>query len=360
MRVGFIIMFLALLFQSVIGQEKDSTLTYKRKVLESTEVDLLMSYYTQDGTHSAVGGGLGNEKLSDGTPTIVVKVPLNADDVLTFDMGISAYTSASSSNINPFNSTGASSGYGGDDDYGEYGYFAPASTSGPTGTPWLASSGASRSDVLAAGHINYAHQSDNRNLIWGVSGDVSNEYDYTSVGFGGQLAHLFNEKNTEIGLKAHVYLDTWRPIYPTELHEYARYGQSFLNLGYFNGVNVLDQNGAVTTMYNPSAFNSFSSSSRNSYSLSLSFSQILSKRLQASVFMDVIRQEGLLSTPYHRMYFADKPNYYIGTAAYVPFYTSSQNVGVYHLADDIERMPGNRLKTPVGARMNYYISNTFV
>jgi hypothetical protein len=32
---------------------------------------------------------------------------------------------------------------------------------------------------------------------------------------------LFNEKNTEISVKANAYLDQWRPIYPIELREYA-------------------------------------------------------------------------------------------------------------------------------------------
>jgi hypothetical protein len=57
-------------------------------VLENTEVDVLLSYYNQDGVHSAVNGGIGSEKLS---LNIVVAVPLNDDDVLTFDVGISAH-----------------------------------------------------------------------------------------------------------------------------------------------------------------------------------------------------------------------------------------------------------------------------
>ena len=45
--------------------QPDSTKTYKKRVLEDTEVDLLMSYYKQEGDHSAVGGGIGNESLDD-------------------------------------------------------------------------------------------------------------------------------------------------------------------------------------------------------------------------------------------------------------------------------------------------------
>ena len=99
---------------SVIGIAQDNT-QYKKRILETTEVDFLTSYYTQDGNNASVTGGIGSEKLTDFTPTVVISVPLNDNDVLTIDAGISAYTSASSSNLNPFDISGASRG-GGDDD----------------------------------------------------------------------------------------------------------------------------------------------------------------------------------------------------------------------------------------------------
>ncbi|HPK11042.1 MAG TPA: hypothetical protein PK246_11960, partial [Saprospiraceae bacterium] len=93
--------FLLIFSQAIKAQESKDTIYFKKKVLETTEVDMLMSYYTQSGEHAAVSGGIGDESLQDVTPTLVVSVPLNEDDVLTVDAGISAYTSASSSNINP-------------------------------------------------------------------------------------------------------------------------------------------------------------------------------------------------------------------------------------------------------------------
>ena len=169
------------------AQQKDSTTTFKKRVLEATEVDFLLSYYKQDGVHSAVSGGMGSEKLTDLASNIVVSMPISADAILTVDAGLSAYTSASSSNINPFNSSGASGGH--DDD--------KAGTE-PYGTPWLASSGASAQDALASVVINYSHSSDDRNFIWNADVAFSNEYDYTSIGFGGGIAKLFNQKNTEL------------------------------------------------------------------------------------------------------------------------------------------------------------------
>ena len=331
------------------AQQKDSTATFKKRVLEATEVDFLISYYKQDGVHSAVSGGMGSEKLTDLASNIVVSMPMSADAILTVDAGLSAYTSASSSNINPFNSSGAS---GGDDDDDKAG-------TEPYGTPWLASSGASAQDALASVVINYSHSSDDRNFIWNADVAFSNEYDYTSIGFGGGVAKLFNQKNTELSLKANVYLDQWRPILPTELHEYDKYGSSFLNNGYFSGITVYDQNGLASNAYLPSQFKDIQSVNRNSYSLSFSFSQILTKKLQLSLFFDVLQQEGLLSTPYHRIYFADKANYYIGQTQYIPVYETSENVGVYRLADDIERLPKSRFKLPIGVRLNYYINETF-
>jgi len=348
-----IILFLIFSFVS-FGQEKDTTVVFKKRVLESTEVDFMFSYYDQDGVHSSVSGGIGSEKLDDLATNIIVSMPLNDDDVLTVDLGLSAYTSASSSNINPFNSSSGASGGGGDDDDKATG------TGGSGPTPWQASSGASGNDILFSGVANYTHNSDDRNLIWNADVSLSSEYDYFSVGFGGGVTKLFNEKNTEISIKANVYLDQWQPIYPTELHEYSLYGANFQNQGYFYGIDILDKNGQITKDYLPSKFAEVTAVNRNSYSASFSFSQVVTKNFQFSLFFDVLQQQGLLSSPYHRMYFADKANYYIGLPEYIDQYTSSNNNGVYQLADDIERLPDNRFKLPIGARFNYYINERFI
>lgn len=329
MKIHITFLFLLVGF-TVFSQESSDSIQFKKRVLESTEVDFLLSYYKQDGSKSAVSGGIGSEELTDLASNIVVAMPLNDDDVLTVDIGISAYSSASSSNINPFDN-------------------------GQKPTPWQSSSGASESDQLLSITANYAHTSDSRNFIWNADVSFSNEYDYNSVGIGGGVAHLFNNKNSEISLKVNAYLDQWQPIYPKELQQYIDFGTNFSN-----GATVWDQNGQATTNYLPSAFQTISSVNRNSYSASFGFSQVLTKKLQVSVFFDVLQQQGLLSTPYHRIYFADKANYYIGQAQYIPEYENESNTGVYKLADDIERLPDSRFKLPIGARLNYYINERFV
>lgn len=292
------------------AQEKEEPASFKKRVLETTEIDLLSSFYTQDGDHAAVSGGNGTEELTDLAPTIIVSIPLNDDDVLTIDGGISAYTSASSSNIDPWDSS------------------KPAD-------PFTASSGASSSDVWANLSGTYSHSSDDRNQIWTAKASVSSEFDYFSVGFGGSFTRLFNEKNTEVGLNANVYLDTWNTIYPYELRFFS--GGSGLNNAFFDNIT-----GSGT--YDPSFFE-FDRKTRNSYSVGLNVSQILSKDLQGNIAVDLVRQEGLLSTPFQRVYFADKENFY------------KEN---FQLADDIERLPNSRSKFAVGGRLNYFINEFFV
>ncbi len=293
-----------LLFFSVFGFAQSDSTAYKKRVLETTEIDLLFSYYGQDGTNAAVSGGQGTEKLTDATSSIVVSIPMNADDVLTVDAGISAYSSASSSNVNPFDGNIAN----------------PAS-------PFSASSGASQSDVLAHFNPSYQHSSDDRNSIWSGNVYVASEYDYFSLGVGGGYSRLFNEKNTEVSVNGNVFFDKWNPQYPIELRN-----------GFFDSRTV------GTGTYSPN-FEVFADENRNTYSFSLGLSQVLGKKLQGAIFADVILQKGLLSTPFQRVYFGDTESFFIED---------------FQLADDVERLPDSRLKIPIGARLNYYLGDRFV
>ena len=291
--------------------EQDSTKVYKKRVLETTEVDFLTSYYSQDGDNAAVSGGIGTEELTDVTGTFVVSIPLNDDDVLTIDAGVSAYTSASSSNVGPF------------DD-------------GPA-DPFQASSGASSSDLWANLTGSYSHSSDDRNDIWSAKISISSEYDYFSAGVGGSYTKLFNEKNTELSVNANVYIDTWNAIYPTELRPFGENG---------NGLNdnLFTQNTITgNTNYNP-RFSEFKDEGRNSYSLGFGFSQILHKNVQGSLALDFVQQQGLLSTPFQRVYFSD---------------VAASFIDNFQLADAVERLPDSRFKVAVGGRLNWYLNETF-
>lgn len=345
-------------YVSSIAQQ-DSTLIYKKRVLERTEVDFLSSYYVQNGNNASVTGGIGNEDLSDATTNIVISMPLNDDDILTIDAGISAYTSASSSNGNPFDISGASR-HGGDDDDDDDNDYRQTGAGVVIGSPWVASSGASRSDVWANLNADYSHSSDDRNTVWNADVSFASEYDYSSIGFGVGLIRLYNDKNTTVSMSAKVYLDTWRPIYPTELKAYEDENGN-LNRGFFSGVEIVDQNGNASVNWQPfNGFDVIKDKGRNSYSISLSFSQILNKNAQFSLFLDIVKQQGWLANPLQRVYFYDVDNYYIGNALNIPYYSNSSNIDVFQLADDIERLPQSRLKIPVGFRLSYYLNEVLL
>lgn len=290
---------------------QDSTNVYKKRVLETTEIDFLSSYYTQDGDNAAVSGGTGTEELTDVTATFVVSIPLNEDDILTIDAGVSAYTSASSSNINPF-----------DDG---------------TASPFQASSGASSGDVWSNLNASYSHSSDDRNDIWSTKLSVSTEYDYFSIGFGGSYTKLFNEKNTELSISANVYLDTWNAIYPIELRPFGENGNGINNSLFTQNTITGNQN------YSP-LFTEFKDESRNSYSVGFGLSQILHKNVQGSLSIDLVKQDGLLSTPFQRVYFSDIADSFIED---------------FQLADAIEQLPHSRFKVAIGGRLNWYLNESF-
>lgn len=348
---NLLVVILLLSFNPLKAQQMDSLRQFKKRLLETVEVDLLMSYYEQEGTHAAVTGGLGNEYLTDYNPTIVVRIPLSEDEVLTADVGISAYTSASSSNGNPFNQTGAS--YGSNNDQ---------PTAPPKGSPWITSSGASAKDVLTTLSFNYQKASDDRNQFWGLTLGGSTEYDYESFSFGGSFTKLWNDKNTELTLKTQLFFDRWKPIIPTELHEYETFQSTFLYNpdSYFYAVSIIDALGNSVASYEPTNFTSYLQTNRNSYAFSVGFSQILSPKLQGAVFMDFVLQEGLLSNPLQRVYFQDRSDYYIGNFNTLANYDSPENDDLFHLADDVERMPSQRIKTPIGMRLNYYFNEYMV
>ena len=94
-------------------------------------------------------------------------------------------------------------------------------------------------------------------------------------------------------------------------------------------------------VYNPTNFKEHDKKNRNSFALSLGFSQVVTKKIQGSFFLDVLYQNGLLSTPYQRVYFADKGDFFINE---------------FQLADDIERLPDSRFKLPIGTRWNFYLN----
>ena len=246
------------------GEDND---TLKKKKMSESEVNILFSYYTQDGNNSAVTGGKGTEALQDYAPAIIATLAINDQHKVTANGGIDYYTSASSDMI--------------DQNF----------------------SSASREDVRIHGAIGYAYSSPLKTWTYGMKIGGSTEYDYVSYHFGASVGWLSKNQNTGIDLSGQAFLDSWLLIYPRELR---RKGP------------LVDTD------------------KRRSYTLSLTFSHLINKRMQFALTGDFVHQQGLLSTPFHRVYFKEQS------------------------APKVERLPGKRLKTPLALRFNYYISDRLI
>ncbi|MFC2100616.1 DUF3570 domain-containing protein [Bacteroidota bacterium] len=246
--------------------------SYKKRKLSKVETEFLFGYYQQDGDHSAVTGGIGTEELKVYAPAIIVIVPFIKDSLLKtlkVDFGIDAYTSASSDQIDPATISSASSKDG-------------------------------------RGHIsiNLARNNLITGNTWAYSVSGSMESDYNSIGIGMAYTKLSKDENREFGINGNAYFDTWIVNIPIELRPPT--------------IKSKDD---------------YPRKDRNSFSLSLDYSQVINKRMQMKITSDIVYQTGLLSTPFHRVYFSD--SYRVRT----------------------EELPDTRFKLPLGIRFNYFINS---
>ena len=266
---------LACLGNAVFGQADTSA--YQKKPLQLEEANLLFSYYQQDGNNSAVTGGVGSEKLSDAATVIKVQLSKQGqkgrEHTIHFDLGIDYYTSASSDKIDPSTVSSASS-----------------------------------SDTRIYPSVSWQMADEQKGFSLGAGTSFSNEYDYTSFGLGVNGSWFSPGHNRELGLNLQAYIDQWQVIYPIELRRQ------------YETENPLGLNG----------------SGRNSFSASLVYSQVVSRRLQIALLADGVYQQGLLSTPFNRVYFQGESK------------------------AKVEKLPSGRWKLPLGIRANYFFGDFLI
>lgn len=157
-------------------------------------------------------------------------------------------------------------------------------------------SSASAHDLRVFLNLGYAKKNLRSGETYGLGLGVSREYDYTSFSVNANWAKEFNQGNSEVNVKLQAFLDQWETYFPSELRREV----------------------------------SVATTGRQSYNFQANFSQVINKRMQFSLSGDLIYMKGLLSTPFHRVFFGDINRV------------------------DIERLPDNRLKIPVAIRLNYF------
>ncbi len=280
MKKKFLLFGLALI-KSVcsFGQTAKQDTAYKKLKVKETEIQAIFSYYIQDGNHSAVTGGIGTEELTVYAPEITVTHKPDTINTISLNAGVDVITSASTDNID-FVMTSASL-------------------------------------VDARSHVNlgYSRKLGKSGFTAGLNSGLSVESDYTSLSMGISISHINHDASREIQFNAQYYYDDlrwgridddyYRPVslvYPVEL----RYKEWF-------------------DIY-----------TRNSYNFNFSLFQIVNKRMNISFSPGLVYQKGLLSTPFHRVFFIE------------------------NIFPWVERLPEERWKIPLGLQANVFATNNII
>lgn len=133
-------------------------------------------------------------------------------------------------------------------------------------------------------------------------GSVESDYISSSLGMGWGIRSEDNNQDLYLGL--HSYLDTWMLIFPDEIRG--------------TGLDVAP------------------TSKRRSFNLTANYNQVINPKLQLGFSSDVVWQQGMLATPFHRVYFVDE---------FLP---------------RVEKLPLTRIKWPTSLRANYYLIDWLV
>ena len=252
------------------GQQKTDT-AYQKKKLSKTDIQIVYSHYLQRGNHSAITGGIGTEKMTVFSPDLTIKKTIDSFSSYTVNTGVDIVSSASVDKID------------------------------------FVMSSASRLDGHGYLNVNYRKKSRNNPYTFGGGVNFAVESDYLSAGFALSASHASKDQSREITADFEAFFDD-------------------LRWGHLNGVSP-----RILVYPEELRFNDwFRQKKRHSYNLSLGLHQTVNRKLFFALFPGISYQRGLLSTPFHRVYYKD----------------SSVHV---------ENLPANRLKVPIGIQVNAFI-----
>lgn len=277
MKKNWISAVLFITWFSAFTQKQDSIFT-KKKVSE-TDVQVLFSYYTQQGIHSAVTGGTGTEKLQVYAPGFTVTQKFDSLNSVNLNAGVDIISSASTDRIDFIRSS------------------------------------ASLVDARGYARAGYQRELNKSGYTLGGNLGFSLESDYFSTGAGLLLKHKSKNKSKEWFAELQAFFDDlrWgrvnpnymkpdRLIYPQELR-YREWNDEY---------------------------------KRNSYNLNTGFLNALNTRNSIGIYSGITYQQGLLSTPFHRVYFNDETTL------------------------RVENLPSQRIRFPVALQLNSFTGRGWI
>lgn len=234
------------------AQDPSADDDYKNLKLKVDEVNIVSGYYSQNGNHSPVTGGIGTQQLTDLSNVIDLKLVnwdmLKRKHSYNIELGIDHHTAASSAYVSK---TGASR------------------TGGTRIYP----------------SFNWQVENEEKRTTFGLGASYSHEYTYQSFGFNVLFAKKSKDNSREFTAKGNLFLDRVKMVEPSELRPAptiitsASRGEESKNL--------------------------IPSSPRNTFDAALSLSQIVNQRMQVSFLTDGVVQNGYLGLPFYRVYFDD-------------------------------------------------------
>jgi hypothetical protein len=288
---------------------KDSA-AYKARKLRLDEVNLVSSYYTQTADKSSVMGGRPDSKgigdVTDLANGLEIKFvgwdARERKNTLTGGFGIDYHTAASQAFVD---SNGRAKGDG----------------------------------MRIYPTLDWLIENEKKGTSFGLGAYYSAEHNYYhSIGLNTSFSKK-NHSNGEFSAKLTGYFDQIKMIKPSE----------FIPVDSIKNVPPTDSIIYITTASGRTEALSYGtgqvvdrgsrpnipSRSRDTYTASFSFSQVINQRMQGSITTDLTYQSGYLGLPFHRVYL---------------------NTG----KDTIENLPSRRFKLPIGLRLNYFLGDRVI
>jgi hypothetical protein len=165
-------------------------------------------------------------------------------------------------------------------------------------------SSASSKDSRARLYLGYMWSKKGKPWEMFAEGGASIESDYTSTSLQYRYARRSAKNDWEWSAGIHAFFDTWVVYVADEFRGTAR-------------ASVPDDK-------------------RRSINLALAYSRVINRRMQGLISLEPSWQQGLLATPFHRVFVQNDPLAFV------------------------ERLPANRWKLPLAARLNAFVGGSLV
>lgn len=262
---------LAFLFPTTQAQSES-----EEEQIDKSTIEVVYNHYIQDGNNSAVTGGIGTEELSVyGSSFSLTKQKTKYD--FSFQLGTDIISSASTDNID----------------------YVVSSVSSVDGRYYT--------------NATYKRKFKSSDLVAYGGGGISVESDYVSISSKIGLTKTNQSQTRTYNLDFEMFNDD------------LRWGR---RLGEWDKLTLI----YPFELRNREWYDVYK---RNSYNLKFGLTQILNKRNILGFFPILTYQEGLLATPFHRIYFKDD-------------------------SKGVEQLPQERLKAILGIQLNSFVGGQII